>query len=417
MPRLFHRPPKYGLHKATKQAIVCHQGKMVYLGPYGSEKSHQRYREFLTEWNAARHQEVAPERPATAKDRLAAAITPGSLRQKWRQGLKVSIDELVFVYRQHANSYYVKHGKVTREAEQIEEITLRLGKQHGLLPIDDFGPVELDNFRDKLIDDCDWSRKYINKQMVRLIAMFKWGVKKELCSADVHSQLMALGGLKKGRTRARETTGVACIDDSAVEKTLPHLPRVVADMVRTQRLTGARPGEVCSLRPCDLDRSGAVWLYRPDAHKTEHLERDRVVAVGPRAQQILLPYLLRDAESYLFSPRESVELGRRAAEAKRKTPRSCGNVRGSNRSPTPQRQASDRYAVSSYRHAIRRACNKLEIEVWTPNQLRHTAATEIRKQFGLEAAQVVCGHATADVTQVYAERDLLLAMKVAEAVG
>ncbi len=139
--------------------------------------------------------------------------------------------------------------------------------------------------------------------------------------------------------------------------------------------------------------------------------------VGPQAQKILLPYLLRNSESFCFSATESVERARRRAEVSRKTPRSCGNTRGTNRVASPKCSASDRYAVASYRNAIRRACNKLEIPVWTPNQLRHTAATEIRKQFGLEAAQVVCGHATADVTQVYAERDLELAVKVAESVG
>jgi site-specific recombinase XerC len=40
-----------------------------------------------------------------------------------------------------------------------------------------------------------------------------------------------------------------------------------------------------------------------------------------------------------------------------------------------------------------------------PNQLRHAHATEVRKRFGLEAAQVALGHETADLTQVYAERD------------
>ncbi len=33
------------------------------------------------------------------------------------------------------------------------------------------------------------------------------------------------------------------------------------------------------------------------------------------------------------------------------------------------------------------------------------AATRIRSEFGLETAQVVLGHAKADVTQIYAERD------------
>ena len=38
-------------------------------------------------------------------------------------------------------------------------------------------------------------------------------------------------------------------------------------------------------------------------------------------------------------------------------------------------------------------------------QLRHAAATRFRKAYGLEAAQVLLGHRTADVTQIYAERD------------
>jgi site-specific recombinase XerC len=58
-----------------------------------------------------------------------------------------------------------------------------------------------------------------------------------------------------------------------------------------------------------------------------------------------------------------------------------------------------------------------EQNTWSPNQLRHSAATEIRKRFGLEAAQVTLGHAAADVTQVYAERDLERAAAVMAQVG
>lgn len=43
---------------------------------------------------------------------------------------------------------------------------------------------------------------------------------------------------------------------------------------------------------------------------------------------------------------------------------------------------------------------------WSPNQLRHTAATEIRAAFGLKAAQVVLGHSNAITTEIYAEADL-----------
>ena len=54
---------------------------------------------------------------------------------------------------------------------------------------------------------------------------------------------------------------------------------------------------------------------------------------------------------------------------------------------------------------------------WSPNQLRHTAATVIRREFGLEAAQVVLGHSQANVTQVYAERDLAKGLEVARQIG
>jgi hypothetical protein len=45
------------------------------------------------------------------------------------------------------------------------------------------------------------------------------------------------------------------------------------------------------------------------------------------------------------------------------------------------------------------------------------AATVIRARYGLEAAQTVLGHARADVTQVYAERDESRARDVMAAMG
>lgn len=419
MPRLFHRPPKYGHHKSTNQAIVCWGGRLIYLGPYGSQKSHDRYRAFIEEWRTKLRHEAQKSVDAKrakrrkeaddARERLASAVTPETLRQKWRQGLKVSVDELIYVYRQHANDYYVKDGKPTREAELVVEVTGHLGKKHGRDRADDFGPVDLDAFREGLIDELDWSRLHLNKQTARIVRMFKWGAQKEICSPLVHQQLASLGGLKKGRTRARETAGVSCVADEVIDKTLPKLPPIVADMVRVQRYTGARPGEVCQMRPRDLDRSAEVWLYRPDSHKTEHHDKQRVIPIGPKAQEVLAKYLDRPEGKYCFSPAES--------EKRRRDPGKDAAEFVSKRLKAPRWRPGDCYDTSSYRIAIRRVCKKLKLPIWTPNQLRHTAATAIRKRFGLEAAQVVCGHAQADVTQVYAERDLQLALSVAAEVG
>jgi integrase len=68
-------------------------------------------------------------------------------------------------------------------------------------------------------------------------------------------------------------------------------------------------------------------------------------------------------------------------------------------------------------HAVRDACKAAGVPSWHPHQLRHLRATEIRREYGLEAAQVVLGHSQANITQLYAERDLSLARKVATELG
>jgi integrase len=164
-------------------------------------------------------------------------------------------------------------------------------------------------------------------------------------------------------------------------------------------------------------RTADVWSYRPHRHKTEHHGRQRIVFIGPKAQHVVRPYLLREESAYCFSPVES-ELKRRLLRHERRvTPLSCGNRPGTNRNPERKRPPLDRYTTASYRRAVEYACRKLATDKWHPNQLRHTAATEIRRQFGLEAAQVTLGHSKLDVTQVYAERDLNKAQAIMREVG
>lgn len=54
---------------------------------------------------------------------------------------------------------------------------------------------------------------------------------------------------------------------------------------------------------------------------------------------------------------------------------------------------------------------------WSPNQLRHTRATELREQFGIEAAQVVLGHSDPKTTLVYAEAQFSKAAAIARETG
>jgi site-specific recombinase XerC len=41
----------------------------------------------------------------------------------------------------------------------------------------------------------------------------------------------------------------------------------------------------------------------------------------------------------------------------------------------------------------------------------------VRKKYGLESSQVVLGHSSANVTQIYAERDFELAKQIMSEIG
>ncbi|MCA9027766.1 MAG: tyrosine-type recombinase/integrase [Planctomycetaceae bacterium] len=163
-------------------------------------------------------------------------------------------------------------------------------------------------------------------------------------------------------------------------------------MIELQGLTGMRPGEILILRPGDMTMD-EVWKYRPESHKMEHHGKERIIFLGEKAQAILRPWLDRHSESYCFQPAQS------------------------DRSKNRSANAGKPYRRDSYTLAIRRACKKAGISPWSPNQLRHTHATLVREQFGLEADQVVLGHSRADVNQVYAERNHKLAAEVQKLIG
>jgi len=259
------------------------------------------------------------------------------------------------------------------------------------------------------------ARGVINQRIARIRRVFKWAVGEELVPPAVLEGLRTVEGLKRGRTVAREPEPIKPVADDLVDRTLLHLNRQVAAMARLQRLTGMRPGEVTIMRSADIDMSGPIWLYRPENHKTEHRGNERLIALGPRAQAIIKEFLKVDLGAYLFSPQDAREERHAIMRAARKSRVQPSQLH--RRKVRPKRSPASHYSPRSYHDAIQRTCEKHDLPAWHPHQLRHSHATDVRRRFGLEAAQVSLGHASADITQVYAERDLSLAMKVAQAVG
>jgi len=216
-----------------------------------------------------------------------------------------TVAAVVRKYMDHCRGYYLKpDGRPTGEAEKIE-LALRYLIQHcPSLPAEQFGPLMLKAVRQEMIE-ADLCRAQINKRVGQIKRMFRWAVEEQLVPPSIWHGLQAVMGLKRGRSGARESEPVKPVPEAWVRKTMEFLPPTVAAMVELQMLTGMRPGEVCILRPCDIDMTGKIWLYRPAEHKTAIHGHQRVVPIGPRGQEVLRPFLGRSLDAYCFAPDEA----------------------------------------------------------------------------------------------------------------
>lgn len=395
--------PKYRLHRQSGQGIVTLNGRDFTLGTFNTQASKDEYDRLIREWMANGRQLPRPEE----------AIT---------------VSEIILAFWCHAEVHYRKpDGTPTSEQDNFRDALAPLRRLYGPKAAVEFGPLALRALREEMIR-LGWCRTHINKQVSRIRGVFKWAVGHEMLPPSIFEALRSVEGLQAGRCKARESEPVKPVPEEVVEAVLPFASRHVAAMARLQLRTGMRPGEVCAMRGVDLDTTVQPWQYRPATHKTAYRGHERVIYLGPKAQEIVKPFLKPDPHAHLFSPGEAEAERRAALAAVRKTPPSCGNRAGSNRKAAPKRVPGRRYTAESYAHAIRNACRKADrnaheadpvvpadrtvIPFWHPHQLRHTAATRLRKEHGLEAAQVILGHKNLTVTQVYAEKNVAAARQI-----
>lgn len=345
------RPPKYCRQKERNRpdrAFVKIAGKKIQLGEYGTPESYQRYADIL----AGKDSEPAP-----AAEPAPAPTAP-------------TIERLMAGYLEYAIQ---QHG-----SEKASEVTHTRGafrilrRTHGNILAKDFGPKAYKAMRLEFIQ-AGWSRRYATDQCSRVKRMFQWGVEEELLPGDAYHRLAAVRPLKRGEHGARETAPVKPVDQEHIDATLPFMPQERADQVRLLLLTGMRPNELVQLSVEHIDRSGDVWTYRPPKHKTEHHGKQRIIAIGPKAQEILTPYLFR---SPCFT-------GKRDA----------------------------------IRTAVRRAAAKAGVPHWWPYRCRHNAGTAARAAGGLDTAQALLGHSKSSTTEIYAELSTAKAIEVVRAIG
>jgi integrase len=429
--------PRYRIHKQSGQAVVSlplGNGKYrdVLLGPFDTDQSKREYARVIDEWLTHGGQILACRQSAGSAD--------------------LTINELILTYWPTVEEYY-RHpdGAPTQEVDNIRLALRRLRQRYGHVGAATFDSLALESLRDTMIRD-GLCRGRINKDVGRIKRLFKWAAAKKLVPLATYQGLLTVGGLRAGRSAAKDTTPVRPVADELVETTLPHVTPPVRAMVQLQRCTGMRPGEVVVMRGCDIDTEGPTWTYRPGSdrgpagkHKTAWRGYVRAVLIGPRDQAVLRPWLRADPQEYLFRPKE----GRAAYNAERRKKRKS-KVTPSRalRQPNqnPKKAPRDRYTVSTYDQAVAAGCRTahcltcaachrrdgekrrdwlariaqcevLKSHYWHPNRLRHSMATDIRHEAGLDAARAVLGHRSPQITEIYAAIDMVKAAQVVQQFG
>ena len=388
------RVPSYRHHKPSGRAVVTLNGKDYYLGSWNTKSSRREYDRLISEWLAA------------GRPNVQCTDSAGG----------ISVAEVLVRFMRYARGYYrTPDGTPSSELHNLKLALRPLRELYATTEAAGFGPLALQSVRQHMIDR-GLVRTNINRHVGRIKLVFKWAVANELVPADVFHGLQAVSGLRAGRSAAKESDPVKPAPEEHIDAILPLVSTPVRAMIELQLLTGARPGEVLAMRGRELDTSGNVWIYSPAQHKTAHRGHRRTIYLGPRAQEAVRPFLKDDPEAFLFSPRDSQEAYWTARRANRQTPMTPSQRRR-RRKRNPKRTPGKCYTLCSYGRAIVKACAKANIPAWHPHQLRHNAATRLRKEFGLDVARVILGHRSPVVTEVYAELDRDKAIEVITQVG
>lgn len=275
-------------------------GRTVYLGKYKSRSSREKY-----------------------DQTIATFLTNGKQTVPVRSRDDIRIEEAIILFLEYAEKHYTKNARITKSFSNHQESLAYLNRWYGNKRVSEFGPVALQYLRERILEEGyvkrtpeggtyreDYKRRTVNARIGCIVNFYRWLVTNEKCPVDLWTALKAVPRLGKGKSKGRESEPVRPVELEIVKATFPYLSPVVVDMVQVQLLTGARPGEICRMRVCDIDLNDpSVWKFVPCEHKTDYLDHSRQIPIGPRAQAILRPYLDRLAdtgEQNIFSPKESV---------------------------------------------------------------------------------------------------------------
>ncbi|HEY1190784.1 MAG TPA: site-specific integrase [Gemmata sp.] len=418
------RIPELKFHKPTNQHYVWWNKARVHMGA-DPAVAQARYKRWVADLLAG---DTAPSvRPATPTNPAAERTVAEVLLAYWK-----------FALTEYAGDTESRRSARHRIWQAIEAVRGRYAD----VPASRFRGPQLKALRDELVKNRTVinngrdtgrpiTRTYVNYLVACVQRVWKWALSEDLVPADGAATVAALAPLARGKG-GREPARVLP-PPPGWEEALVELPPVLVAMVRTQALCGMRPQDVCRLRRRELSTTarekveipgtgrfvaarlidGApVWFYAPSEHKTSWKGKPRVIAIGPRTQALLTPLLEGlGPDDFVFSPAKALAQVGRGNRFKRQG-------------------YSTRYQTRQYAQLVERAIERANrprvaagwaadelVPEWTPNQLRHLAATVVGDEIDREHARALLGQSSSDVIDVYLEQQLGKACRAAITCG
>jgi len=390
------------------QSVVTLDGRDYYLGKHDSPESLARYAVLIGIYQS-NGLALPKDFDLEMLDAKASFLAPTAPQPTHQAEQALLVRHVTASYR---TLIVTKYANNPAELHRLNQICDETDKHEGDRLADDYGPLALQRQRQRWID-ADNSRVYCNRLTNAVVRMFKYAVSQELVKPETWQRLKSVEPLRIGQTPAPETEPRRPVAIEVVRETAKHLSPVLKAMLRVQVATGMRPSEVCNIRPCDIDRSGAVWMFRPAKHKTANRGKRKAVPLVGDARDAITDYLNRAPHAYCFSPAESMAWFRANQRANRKS-----KVQPSQQSrakQSPQKAPGEHFDTGSYRQSIQRAAKRAKVTPWHPYQLRHLAGTVVRDALGIEAAQALLGHSQLSMTEHYAKQNESKAIEAANA--
>ncbi len=344
------RVPTLRQHKASGRSYVTIPGtkRVVYFGPTGVIETQLAYAKWVEEY--------IRENVGEIKTRIPQKV------HTWAGLLAWWLEECRREYVRLDGRPTGEYGVCRRAAQLIADFGL------GTVPLKEISRQHMHLVRDRLaMGKKKVSAKTIREYMGRLVRCFSKAEKQDWITSEQFIRLSRWERVRGFGKKSKQIEPIPIRHLAMLRHSLTGRWRSIFDF---HLYTGQRAETAITASAKEFKRTGTTWQYIPRQHKGRHRGQKLVILLGPKARRAVAPFIdLAKAGGLLF-------------------PTSKGGT----------------ILKDTYRNVFVRQCKELGIPLYTPRQVRHTAATYLKlKGVDTDVIGAILGHQSGNITLRYAQ--------------